>query len=452
MTASLHVIEPSGPSARLAKGRSRSRSPLNPDTSPCIPTRTRSADHLVHAEDADTDTDLDTDAGAGADAEARDDSIPACLDQSRAAVQEKFQELEWLQRTRLQQGQRQEDQDGPWIRESDQEVKLRNRYLNVQPWKNNRIHLKVPEEHCDYINASPISLQCSKTGRTKCYIATQGPKDGQSNHIWRMIWHETTGPAAIVMLTQTTEAGRDKCFQYFPDHLEESLAISDDDEFGDGFAAHVKCLETTDDEKSRSNIRKLQLTVGEESRVVWHFLFGGWPDFGVPDSADRNALFELMRQSTEKNASLESPRIVHCSAGVGRSGTFIALDHLLGEMEQGVFDELLERPESDIIFDTVNHLREQRMMMVQSEAQLHYIYQVLKEKWLERIGRLGSEEAMEVDEPESSSTAAPAPDPATEAESRTADDNAAMAPGAAAQPSTRPSGGDTAGGDRGRAP
>ena len=233
---------------------------------------------------------------------------------------------------------------------------------------------------------------------------TQGPKDGQHNHFWQMVWHETADPAVVVMLTQTTEAGRDKCSQYFPDQKqEEAMKIREtsyDQEEGaveEDFAAELRLLELNVEHDSQCVVRKLQLTVGAESKIVWHLLFAGWPDWGVPDHSQQDALFALIELVREKSKISNGPAVVHCSAGVGRSGTFIALDHLLEELDQGVFDDasLLQKAagydpnplEPDLIFHTVNCLRQQRMMMVQSDAQLIFVYQVLREKWLQRHGQ-----------------------------------------------------------------
>jgi protein-tyrosine phosphatase len=185
------------------------------------------------------------------------------------------------------------------------------------------------------------------------------------------------------MLAKTWEAGRDKCFQYFPETLEnDTLVVNDEDECGDSFKATVKLLECEHDAASRSIVRRLQVTVGEEEKTIWHILFSRWPDFSVPEGANRTALLELIKLSVTKNVEADRPRFVHCSAGVGRSGTFIALDYLLDELARG---HLQTAPDdTDIIFDTVNRLREQRIMMVQSEAQYAFIYQIMLEKWNER--------------------------------------------------------------------
>lgn len=157
-----------------------------------------------------------------------------------------------------------------------------------------------------------------------------------------------------------------------------------------------------------------------EERVVWHLLFKEWPDYGVPTLENLDNFFTLMRLSREKNANRESPRVVHCSAGVGRSGTFIALDHLIRELNAGVFENCDEQQQQttgqtgqtpgadggdgsdgsevssnpahgeegyDPIYTTVNRLREQRCTMVQSESQYMFIYQVMRKLWLDKYGR-----------------------------------------------------------------
>jgi protein-tyrosine phosphatase len=199
-----------------------------------------------------------------------------------------------------------------------------------------------------------------------------------------MIWHETSDPAVVVMLTQTHESGREKCFQYYPLDMENpTLLINEEDEFEDGFQATLTLKNITEDAATRSTIRELELRTTEgETKTVWHLLFGGWPDFLIPEGEDRTALLRLIQFSAEKNTHIESPRVVHCSAGVGRSGTFIALDWLMTELQQGNLDSV---PDSvDPIADIVDKLRQQRMMMVQGEQQLWFLYDILKQLWLDR--------------------------------------------------------------------
>lgn len=215
-----------------------------------------------------------------------------------------------------------------------------------------------------------------------------------------MVWQETEEVAVIVMLTKMHELGQDKCFQYFPSQVgEEPWEIRDDGEFGDGFKAKITLLESTKDRKSACEVRKFELKVGGKSKIVWHLFFKGWPDYNVPEGTDKVALLELIRLANEKNSGPHNPLIVHCklhwhgvidcmmligiigSAGVGRSGTFITLDHFLHEFEAGVIDQ---GDSEDPVFDVVNNLREQRMYMVQSQVQFQFIYQVLREQFQQR--------------------------------------------------------------------
>lgn len=282
--------------------------------------------------------------------------------------------------------------------------------MNVEPYAQNRIKLKVAEGVNDYINASPIQL-----GRRR-YIATQGPKDTSVNHFYRMLASEVQSPAVVVMLTQTHEAGREKCFQYYPLSVEESpLIIPPDDEIRDGFYGEVHLESVEEDARSRSQVRSLRLRTtidGSNARDVEirHFLFSGWPDFLIPEGDDRAALVELVRLSAELNHEREpaeqpsdqvngangasvhadsNPRIIHCSAGVGRSGTFIALDYLLSLLASGQLDDI--PAERDPVAETVDLLRQQRMMMVQGESQFYFVYEVLKDRIIARLQTLNDQ-------------------------------------------------------------
>ena len=94
-------------------------------------------------------------------------------DLSHPEIHNKFEDLEWLQRTRLAEGMLSNDPTHPFALEVEPEVKARNRYINVQAWANCRIHLRVPDGQCDFINALPITLRDSVTKVERKYIATQ---------------------------------------------------------------------------------------------------------------------------------------------------------------------------------------------------------------------------------------------------------------------------------------
>lgn len=193
-------------------------------------------------------------------------------------------------------------------------------------------------------------------------------------------------PTVIVMLTQLVEANREKCFQYFPSSPEQStLTITDPDD--PLFSATVKLESIHENTPARTIVREITVSSADgRSKKVYHLLFDAWPDFLVPEGDDRKSLLNLIKLSRRLSGGAESERIVHCSAGVGRSGTFIALDHLIDEVQAGTLDtvESKDDEEEDPIVELVDRLRQQRMMMVQGEMQFTFLYEVVAEKWLER--------------------------------------------------------------------
>ena len=301
--------------------------------------------------------------------------IPSYLNQDRLDIHKHFQELEWQQRFRIQHGHSNPD-SSPFRLDKSEVVIDRNRYGNVQPWESSRIKLNTPIGGSDYINASPISLKSRSSTPTNSdspsqmlYIATQGPKDDQFAQFWHMVMQETVGPVGvIVMLTQLFEGPKEKCSQYFPKDMDnpvltlpayeceaqqspgdpflvaETARAGTDGSFTDPSSqtsnghntssGTVTLLELHYDEVSRSEVRKLQLEIGTQQKDVHHYLFNGWPDYTKPEGEDRRALLQLIKQTTNIS-SPSNPRFVHCSAGVGRTGTFIAIDFLLSELERG---------------------------------------------------------------------------------------------------------------------
>lgn len=201
-----------------------------------------------------------------------------------------------------------------------------------------------------------------------------------------MIWKENESTAVIVMLTQAYEANREKCFPYYPQSLlNPDMRVNEHDEFGDGFIHNLHLTSMSHNEDARTQVREIDMAAddGENSKKIWHLLFAGWPDFSVPEGADKMAMMKLVDMSRSKNGdNSTNPRIVHCSAGIGRTGTFIALDWLMQELKEGSLDDVPEN--DDPIVRIVEQLREQRAGMVQSKSQFVFIYDVLRERWRER--------------------------------------------------------------------
>ena len=236
----------------------------------------------------------------------------------------------------------------------------RNRWTTARPYANNRVHLR--NSSYDYINASPIDV-----GNLK-FIATQNPTS--VDDFWRMTWDENVN--SIIMLMPVNGNGKDRCAKYYPRDINDVIRTRD-----------FRITQVEDAvEESRTEVRKLRVSQGDGSRTVWHFAFLGWPDHDVPLGDDKDALLGLIKLS-RYSLRADIPRIVHCSAGCGRTGTFIALDYLLEELERGTLDGDLEL---DPVFETVDYLREKRVMMVQTETQFRFIYDILRWRWKDKLG------------------------------------------------------------------
>ncbi|KAF2731080.1 hypothetical protein EJ04DRAFT_526442 [Polyplosphaeria fusca] len=392
MSSTPLAVPASPSSSKRSRSRDSSQSAATSTASTPFLTPSASAPSLIIPQSSEAASNRET-------APADPTPYPAFLQLSRPGrtdIHNKFVDLEWEQRKRLADSQNPDgDATSQWAKCGSDEVQNRNRYANVDPYRNNRVKLKVPEGYSDYINASPIVLERTKSGAVSNFIATQGPKGDSFSHIWRMIWNETKSPAVVIMLTQTHESGREKCFQYYPrSPSSPNLPVNPHDEFEDNFKHNVTLVNLTDDEDTRAQIRELDMTNedGSETRKIWHLLFGAWPDFSVPEGADRAALLNLLAMSQAKNEDdAENPRIVHCSAGVGRSGTFIALDWLLQELADGSLDTVED--DQDPIVAVVETLRNQRMMMVQGEPQFTFLYDVIRERWRDRWIQLHPDEA-----------------------------------------------------------
>ncbi|XP_052228557.1 receptor-type tyrosine-protein phosphatase T-like isoform X3 [Dreissena polymorpha] len=237
---------------------------------------------------------------------------------------------------------------------SSEENKGKNRYKKLYAYDHNRVSLtKELEGESEYINASFIhGFQ-----KIKKFIASQGATEKTLEDLWRMIWQQKVDK--IVMLTNLVEMGTLKCLQYWPEELNGVC------KYGRVDVKYVDVVEMGD-----YNIRTFQITKGHDTRVVKQFHFKAWPDKDVPDTAW--CLVDFWR-AVDTRDEQQSPILVHCSAGVGRTGTFIALDNLISQAKM----EKCVRP-----FQMVEALREQRVSMVQTKEQYVYLHEALAEAFL----------------------------------------------------------------------
>ncbi|KAH8753795.1 protein-tyrosine phosphatase-like protein [Diaporthe sp. PMI_573] len=421
--------------------------------------------------------------------------MPSFLALPPQEIVAKFQRIVWMECNRIVQSLTDSSPAFKWARVTGDHLKILDRYINIQPWENNRVRLRVPSGKVDYVNASPITLSSTmplsaarrkgqgqsnedtailgmsdpEVGGPERYIAMQGPKRNTTDHVWRMVVEQLESPAVVVMLTETHEANMEKCYPYFPRSPGDApLEINERDEFGDAFRATVHCEAIEETKagdaielrklvirsykspskatKTRSNDERYSPTTpvdavdGSGDIKMLSPLKNAPDDLTEEDGSDDKCVkIELGESTTAHRKELRretpaprTPRIVHCSAGVGRSGTFIALEHLMRELDAGVLENwdspshfrhrtdeggsantegdshnghhpsdhdsdvkmdveeqpaaLAEPERNDLIFRTVNQLREQRRSMVQAEPQFLFIYEVMRKLWVDRYG------------------------------------------------------------------
>uniref|UniRef100_A0A8C6PMZ0 protein-tyrosine-phosphatase n=1 Tax=Nothobranchius furzeri TaxID=105023 RepID=A0A8C6PMZ0_NOTFU len=260
-----------------------------------------------------------------------------------------------------------EGQTAPWEMAKKDENRNKNRYGNIIAYDHTRVRLQLldGDPHSDYINANYIDGY----HRPRHYIATQGPMQETVRDFWRMVWQENS--ASIVMVTNLVEVGRVtkkqpanetllvKCVRYWPDETEV---------YGD---IKVTLIETEPLAEYVIRTFTVQKKGHHEIRELRQFHFTSWPDHGVPCYA--TGLLGFIRQVKFLNPPDAGPIAVHCSAGAGRTGCFIAVDIMLDMAEnEGVVD----------IFNCIRELRSQRVNMVQTEEQYVFVHDAILEACL----------------------------------------------------------------------
>ncbi|XP_049275010.1 receptor-type tyrosine-protein phosphatase delta isoform X2 [Rhipicephalus sanguineus] len=240
-----------------------------------------------------------------------------------------------------------------WEHSNLESNKPKNRYANVVAYDHSRVVLQPIEgiPGSDYINAN----YCDGYRRRNAYIATQGPLPETCGDFWRMVWEQHS--VTIVMMTKLEERTRVKCDQYWPSRGSESYGLMEVT-LEDVQELATYCIRTF----------SLKRSGYLERREVRQFQFTAWPDHGVPDHPTPFLMF--LRRVRAMNPPEAGPLIVHCSAGVGRTGCFVVIDSMLERMRhEGTVD----------IYGHVTCLRAQRNYMVQTEDQYLFIHDALLE-------------------------------------------------------------------------
>ncbi|XP_068504781.1 receptor-type tyrosine-protein phosphatase F isoform X9 [Syngnathus scovelli] len=237
---------------------------------------------------------------------------------------------------------------------SNMEVnKPKNRYANVIAYDHSRVVLTsvdaVPGS--DYVNANYIDGY----RKQNAYIATQGPLPETLSDFWRMVWEQRS--STIVMMTRLEEKSRVKCDQYWPARGTETYGM-----------IQVTMLDTV--ELATYSVRTFALykNGSNEKRELRQFQFMAWPDHGVPEYP--TPILAFLRRVKASNPLDAGPMVVHCSAGVGRTGCFIVIDAML---------ERMKHEKSVDIYGHVTCMRAQRNYMVQTEDQYIFIHEALLE-------------------------------------------------------------------------
>ncbi|XP_030109222.1 receptor-type tyrosine-protein phosphatase F isoform X27 [Mus musculus] len=240
-----------------------------------------------------------------------------------------------------------------WENSNSEVNKPKNRYANVIAYDHSRVLLTsidgVPGS--DYINANYIDGY----RKQNAYIATQGPLPETMGDFWRMVWEQRT--ATVVMMTRLEEKSRVKCDQYWPVRGTETYGL-----------IQVTLVDTVELATYTMRTFALHKSGSSEKRELRQFQFMAWPDHGVPEYP--TPILAFLRRVKACNPLDAGPMVVHCSAGVGRTGCFIVIDAML---------ERMKHEKTVDIYGHVTCMRSQRNYMVQTEDQYVFIHEALLE-------------------------------------------------------------------------
>ena len=273
----------------------------------------------------------------------------------------------------------------------------KNRYTDVLCYDHSRVILNPEnnESGSDYINANYVDGY----KQPKAFIFSQGPLPRTFSDIWQLVWEQQV--MVIVMTTKTIERHRTKCGQYWPEDVGESLIIGENKFI-------VTSTQVENNEDFIVTFLELNNVETEEIRQIAHFQFVSWPDYGVPDSA--MSMLTFLQRVREKQAELLAdsickgtlnwtghdlgpPMVIHCSAGIGRTGTFATLDMAIRKFEAtGKVD----------IRATVEQIRTHRAFSIQMPDQyvfchLAFLEYVLNMEYVEEIDLTGFDDDVDSD-------------------------------------------------------
>jgi protein tyrosine phosphatase len=248
----------------------------------------------------------------------------------------------------------------------------RSRFKDVLPYEENRVRLTAPDKDnkTGFINASHISASIGPNAQ-RFYIAAQGPMANTVLHFWQMVLQ--CDVHLIVMLTDaSTSTKTSSCIPYWPTKSGSTVELGDFkivNKFSSGSGDE-------DDPAYTTSTLHVTHTPSKRSRTIWHLQYADWSDHGCPSDVKKYIEFlgemSALRQHTSteipSGQNRNPPVLVHCSAGVGRSGVTLLSDILLYCVDHNLDIDIPK---------VLTHLRQQRMLMVQTVAQYKFVHTVL---------------------------------------------------------------------------
>lgn len=236
----------------------------------------------------------------------------------------------------------------------------KNRYKNILPYDYTRVKLKRQDN--DYINANYIKLAnnlqtLDPVPHSKIYIATQGPLPDTVDDFWFMVWQENSD--TIVMTTREVERNKSKCYRYWPT-LDKKISNSG--------SLEIEILSEINESEDYT-IREFEIRQHSIKRRVLQYQYLAWPDLSIPeDPSNIISFLNILNKKPPKG-----PMIVHCSAGIGRSGTLIVCDMLIDQLKHYGLGHEID------IQQVVKIARAQRSGLVQTMQQYKFIYLAIRE-------------------------------------------------------------------------
>ncbi|XP_064402254.1 tyrosine-protein phosphatase non-receptor type 4-like [Halichondria panicea] len=223
----------------------------------------------------------------------------------------------------------------------------KNRYRDISAYDETRVQLN---EGPDYVNANKVDLEIYTTGQINHYIAAQGPMQHTCKDFWQMVWEQHS--TLVVMLTGIVEEGKVRCCKYWPD-------LGCKQEYGKYGVTNLS--EQTDRVIVTRQLKLKNRMSGEERNVV-HMQYIDWPDHGIPGS--KLDFLRFVQSMRTLRGQVKGPVVVHCSAGIGRTGVFILMETALCKIE--VLEPIYP-------LDVVRIMRDQRGMLVQTPIQFQFV-------------------------------------------------------------------------------